>query len=111
MSGAFSLLEADEQMVRSLATGPEADGDPELPAAFAFDLETPRTYARIWRAAERKEFAGLTAVGTSNWRGWVCDGHATVFCLDFYLIFCQPTSAFVIIILFYFLGMDLILLV
>ena len=46
MSGAFALLEADEQMVRFLATGPEADGDPELPAALACDLETPGTYAR-----------------------------------------------------------------
>ena len=69
MSGAFALLEAYEQMVRSLATGPEADGDPELPAALACDLETPGTYARIGGAAKRKEFAGLTAVGTSNWRG------------------------------------------
>ena len=39
MSGAFALLEADEQMVRSLATGPEADGDPELPAVSACDLD------------------------------------------------------------------------
>ena len=69
MSGAFALLEADEKMVRSLATGPEADSDPELPAALACDLETPETSARIGRVAERKEFAGLTAVGTSNWRG------------------------------------------
>ena len=45
------------------------DGDPELPAALAFDLETPGTYARIWGAAERKEFAALTAIGTANWRG------------------------------------------
>ena len=69
MSGAFALLEADEKMVRSLTTEPEADGDPELPAALACDLETPVTYARIGGAAERKEFAGLTAVGMSNWRG------------------------------------------
>ena len=46
MSGAFALLEADKQMVRSLDTGPEADGDPELPAALACDLETPQTYAK-----------------------------------------------------------------
>ena len=56
-------------MVRSLATGPEADSDTELPAALACDLETPGTYGRIGGAAERKEFAELTAVGTSNWRG------------------------------------------
>ena len=66
MSGAFALLEAEEQMVRSLVTGSEADGDPELPAALACDLETPETYTRIWEAAERKEFAGRTAVGTSK---------------------------------------------
>ena len=35
MSGAFAVLEADEQMVSSLATGPEADGDPDLPAVLA----------------------------------------------------------------------------
>ena len=72
MSGAFALLEADEQMVRSLVTGPEADGDPELPAALACALKTPQTYAQahtgphghIWGAAECKEFAGLTAMGT-----------------------------------------------
>ena len=72
--GAFALLEADEQIVRSLATGPEADSDPELPAALVYDLETPETYTqahagphgRIWGAAERKELAGLTAVGTSK---------------------------------------------
>ena len=69
MSGAFALLEADEKIVRSLATGLEADGDPELPAALACNLETPGTHARIWGAAERTEFAGLTVVGTSNWRG------------------------------------------
>ena len=72
MSGAFALLDPDEKMVRSLATGPEADGDPKLPAALACDLETPQTYAQahtgphghIWEAAERKEFAGLTATET-----------------------------------------------
>ena len=72
MSEALALLEADEKMVRSLATGPEADGDPELPVAMYCDLETPQTYAkahagphgRIWGAAERKEFAGLTVTGT-----------------------------------------------
>ena len=55
-------------MVRSLATGPEADGDPELPAALACNLETPETYAQAYagphgcivEAAEGKEFAGLT---------------------------------------------------
>ena len=46
MSGTCALLEADEQVVRSLATGPEADGDPELPAALACDIETPETYAQ-----------------------------------------------------------------
>ena len=46
MSWAFALLEADEEMVRSLATGPEADGDPERPVALACDLETPQTYAQ-----------------------------------------------------------------
>ena len=66
MSGAFALLQADEQMVRSFATGPEADGDHELRTALACDLETPGTYGRIGGAAERKTFAGLTAVGTSN---------------------------------------------
>ena len=48
---------------------PRHDGDPELQAALAFDLETPGMYARIWGAAERKEFAALTAIGTANWRG------------------------------------------
>ena len=74
MSRAFALLEADDQFVRSLATGPEGDCDPKLPVALACDLETPETYAqahagphgRIWGAAECKEFAGLTAVGTSK---------------------------------------------
>ena len=66
MSREFVLLEADKQMIRSLATGPEADGDPELPVALACDLETPETYARIWGAAERKEFTGFTAVETSK---------------------------------------------
>ena len=72
MSGAFALLEADEQMVRSLVTGPAADGDPEPPAALACDLKTPDAYVqahagphgRIWGVAERKEFAGLKATGT-----------------------------------------------
>ena len=71
-TGAFALLEAEDKMVRSLATRQEADGDPDLPAALACDWETPETYAqahagphgRIWGAAERKEFAGLTAKGT-----------------------------------------------
>ena len=57
--GAFALLEAHEQMVRSLATRPGAGGDPELPAVLACDLETPEMYAqahaglhgRIWGAA------------------------------------------------------------
>ena len=45
MSGAFALPEADEKMVRSLVTRPEAGGDLELPASLACDLETPETYA------------------------------------------------------------------
>ena len=45
------------------------DGDLEMPAALAFDLETPQTYARIWGEAERKEFAALTAIGVANWQG------------------------------------------
>ena len=45
MSGTFALLETDEKMVHSLATRPEADGDLELPAALASDLEIPETYA------------------------------------------------------------------
>ena len=60
-------------MARSLATGPEADSDPELPAALTCALEMPKTYAqaragphgRIWGAAECEEFAGLPAIGTS----------------------------------------------
>ena len=47
MSGAFALLEADEQMVRSLATGPEADGDPELPAALSCDLDARNVRAHL----------------------------------------------------------------
>ena len=75
MSGAFALLEADEKMVRSLATRPEADGDLKLPVALACDLETPETYAQAHAgphgrirgaAAERKEFTGLTAFGASK---------------------------------------------
>ena len=69
LSGAFALLEADEHMIRSLATGPEADGDLELPATLPCDLDAPGTYARVWGAVERKALAGLTAVRTSNWRG------------------------------------------
>ena len=77
MSEAFALLEADEKVIHSPTTGPEADGDPKLPAALGCDLETPETCAqadagphgRIWGAVERKEFAGFTAIGTSNWRG------------------------------------------
>ena len=74
MSGAFTLLEADEQLVPSLATGQEADGDPETPSALACDLKKLETYAqahagpdgRIWGAAERKGFARTTttAIGT-----------------------------------------------
>ena len=65
MSGVFALLEAAEQMVRSLATGPEVDGDAELPAALACDLETPQTYARAHTGPHgRKGFAVLTATGT-----------------------------------------------
>ena len=64
-------------MVRYLATGPEADGDPELPAALDCDLQTPQTYAQahagphgcIWGAAERKGFAGLTVTGTLKLAG------------------------------------------
>ena len=77
MSGAFALLEAKEKIVRSLATGPEADGDPELPVALDYDLETPGTYAqahagphgRIWGATESKEFTELTATGTFKTAG------------------------------------------
>ena len=58
MSEALALLKADEKMVRSLATGPVADGDPDLPAAPA------GPHGRIWGAVERKEFAGLTVTGT-----------------------------------------------
>ena len=68
------LLKTDEQIVRSLATRLEADGDLELPADLACDLETPQTCAqahagqhgRILGAVERKEFAGLIAIGTSK---------------------------------------------
>ena len=107
MSGAFALL---EEMVGSLATGPDADDDPELPTARACDLEASETYAqvhagphaRIWGAAERKEFASLTAIGTSKpagvsvWRSCnrVWSGSLstfleanTCFCLLFYFIF------------------------
>ena len=47
MSGSFALLEADEQMVRSLATGPKADGDPELPAALSCDLDARNVRAHL----------------------------------------------------------------
>ena len=77
MSGAFALLEADEQMVRSLATGPKADGDPELPAALACDLETPQTYAQahtgphwhIWRRRSARILPDLQRRGRLNRRG------------------------------------------
>ena len=46
MPGACALLESDKQVVRSLATGPEEDGDPEMPTALACDTETPETYAQ-----------------------------------------------------------------
>ena len=49
MFGALSLLEADEQMVRSLATGPEADGDPKLSAALACDLDARNVRAHLGR--------------------------------------------------------------
>ena len=71
---AFALLAADEQMTRSLS-GPTADiDDPALPNGLVADLETPETYKQahagphdvIWRAAERKEIAGLSAAGTSE---------------------------------------------
>ena len=81
MLGAFALLEADEQKVRSLATSPKADGYPELLAALACDLETPGTYARIG-----EEFAALTAVGTSNWRDCLTviqPCFVWIFCLTF----------------------------
>ena len=65
MSGAFALLEADEQMVRSLATGPEAEATPNCRRLWLATW-TPGTYARIWGAVERKEFAGLTAIETSD---------------------------------------------
>ena len=72
MSGAFALLKADGKMVRYLAIGPEAEGDYELLAALACDLETPEMYVqeharphgRIWGAAERMEFTGRTTTGT-----------------------------------------------
>ena len=118
MSEAFALLEADEQMVRSLATRPEANGDPKIPAALACNLETPETNAqahagpngRIWRAAERKEFAGRTAIGTSKpsgvsvWRSCnrVSPGYLSTF-LAANTCFC--------LLFLYFLGVDLILLV
>ena len=72
MTWAFALLKADGKMVRYLAIGPEAEDDHKLLAALACDLETPETYAqaharphgRVWGAAERMEFAGLTTTGT-----------------------------------------------
>ena len=63
MSGAFALLQADDQMVRSLATGSETDGDLEMPTALACDLETPGTYGRIRGAAERKSLPDLQRLG------------------------------------------------
>ena len=97
----FALLGADEQMLCSLATGPEVDGDPELPAALACDSEAPETYAqvhtgpheRIWGAAERKEFAGLTATGTFKLAGVSVWRSSTAFRLDLCLLFWQPTPA------------------
>ena len=47
MSGAFALLEADEQMIRSLATGPETDGDLELPATLPYDLDARNVRAHL----------------------------------------------------------------
>ena len=65
ISGAFALLEADEQIIRLLATGPAVDGDPELPAALACASETPKAYARAHLgAADRKGFAGHSSTGT-----------------------------------------------
>ena len=101
MSGAFALLEADEQIVRSLATEPKADGDPELPAALACDLETPETNAQAHAGPHgcirggAKSLSDLQRLGRLNRRGGVCDGHATVFRLDLCLLFWQPTPAFV----------------
>ena len=37
-SGSRRTVVSGEEMVRSLATGPEADGDPKLPATLACDL-------------------------------------------------------------------------
>ena len=79
MSEAFALLEADEKVVRSLATEPEADGDPELPAALACDLETPEMYAKA-HAGLTGAFGGrwstrsspdLQHLGRLNRRGWL----------------------------------------
>ena len=36
-----------EQMVRSLANGPEADGNPELPATLACDLDARNVRAHL----------------------------------------------------------------
>ena len=35
VSGAFAMLDADEEVIRNLATGPEADGDPEMTVVLA----------------------------------------------------------------------------
>ena len=47
LSGAFALLEADEQIIRSLATGPEVDGDLELPATLPCDLDARNVRAHL----------------------------------------------------------------
>ena len=36
-----------EQIVRSFATGPEADGDPELPATLTCDLDARNVIAHL----------------------------------------------------------------
>ena len=77
MSGVSALLEADEKMVRSLATRSETGGNHELPAALACDLEMPETYAqayarphgRIWEAGERRVLPNLQRRGRLNRRG------------------------------------------
>ena len=60
MSGAFALLEADEQMVRSLASGFSL----RLGDATNVRAGTHGTTLAYLEAAERKDFAGLTATGT-----------------------------------------------
>ena len=47
LSGAFALLEADEHMICSLATEPEADGDLELPATLPCDKDARKIRAHL----------------------------------------------------------------